>query len=384
MIKVPQRRTGRVARTLLSALLVCLILTTGVAWACPICFSGRLPMLGQKIDSADAIVLATPLGDAGPYRVMTSIKGEIPDGMIILDATSAAPDFIVKGFPSLIIRNKSSQQWTAIGSVSASQVDWLRAFVATGPSTDTPAKKSFPRTLYTTADPSDQDWITRLALVAPVLESSDRLVAQIAYGEIARAPYRLLRSLKGTRDPAEVLTWLNDPELAARRPAYTLLLGVTGGTSQAQYIDARIEEDRAAHRADDLAALITASLEINGPERLHSVTAAFLTDKSRSLPEIEAALLALSVQGTADATIRRNQIVFAYGEFVRAHPPMAGFVVQDLSDWGSFEIANELEIIAKSGAIHDPASLYAITTYLQHETKRPAIASQDAGANLPP
>lgn len=377
-------RARRAAQALVSALIVLLLLAAGTAYACPICFSGRVPMLGQKIDAADAVVLAIPLGETGPYRVETAIKGNIPNGLTILDALPPSPDIVINEWPLLIIRNKSSQQWTVLGSISVDETDWLRAFVARGPSSDASTKKSWPRTLYTTADPSDEDWIARLALVAPVLESSEPLIAEIAYGEIARAPYRLLRSLKGMRDPVDVLSWLDNPELAARRPAYTLLLGVIGGAAQAQYLQARIDQDRASHRADDLAALITADLEISGVQRLAFITQAFLTDKSRSLPEIEAALLALSVQGTADAVIPRREVVSAYGAFVHAHPQMAGFIVQDLSDWGSFDLANALETIVKSGAIRDPASLYAVMSYLQRRSGNPTIASQGSGTSLPP
>ncbi|MFO1151078.1 MAG: hypothetical protein U1E62_22100 [Alsobacter sp.] len=374
----------RAKRARLPAFAAALILAAGAAWACPICFSGRVPLLGPKIDAADEVVLATQIGEAGPYRVTTSIKGAISDGAIILDASPAPPVLVVTGRPSLVVRNRSSQQWSALGSMQAGQADWLRAFAAGAPAPGAPAPKIWPRTLDTSADLSDEDWLARLALVAPVLESPDRLVAEIAYGELARAPYRLLRSLKGMRSPAEVLNWLADPDLLARKPGYLLLLGVAGGDVAARYVAARLAERRAARRSDDVAALITADLEMGGPASLGSVIAGYLTDSSRGLPEIEAALLALNVQGTADAAIPRAQIVAAYGDFVRAHPAMAGFVVQDLSDWGAFDVADVLQAALESGAVRDPGSRYAVQAFLQRDPARPSAASNSAGGDLPP
>jgi len=373
----------RRARVLLTAL-VASLLAIGAAWACPICFSGRFVAFGQKIDAADAVVLATPIGEGGLYRIVKAIKGATPIGALIIDASPPNPALVVSGQPMLVLRNKSSQQWSALGSIAEGNADWLRALAAGSPASSRPTVGAWPRTLDTTGNLTKDDWVARLALVSANLESSDRLAAEIAYGEIARAPYQLLRSLKGTRQPGEIAAWLDDPDLASRQPAYMLLLGIVGGPADAQKIEAQIERRRAIHSADNLAALIAADLEIRGPSRLGYVVEALLTDKSRSLPEIEGALLALSVQGTANAMIPRSQIVSAYRAFIKVRPAMAGFVVQDLSDWGEFGAAGELEAAMTSGAIRDPASQYAVLAYLKRDPSRLPVVSQGAGSDLAP
>ena len=90
------------------------------------------------------------------------------------------------------------------------------------------------------------------------------------------------------------------------------------------------------------------------------------------------------MQGTANAVIPRSTIVATYKDFIRSHPAMAAFVVQDLSDWGEFGAAGELATAMKSGAIRDPASQYAVLTYLQHDPGRRPLVSQGAGSDLPP
>lgn len=375
---------GRAARFAAFLLLAGLLIATGPAWACPICFSGRSMAPGQKIDAADAVVLATPLAPAGPYSVAAAIKGDVATGSLILDANPPPPALLMPGRPMLVVRNRLSQQWTALGSIRGEQADWLRAFAATGAAPDRTSARAWPRTVEAATDPTDADWSVRLALVAPQIESADPLLAEIAYGELSRAPYCLMRGLAGARDPGEVLSWLDDPELDGRRAAYTLLLGVVGGPAEAGEIDTRLAGLLATHGSDNLAALLAADLEIGGPARLDQIGRTYLRDKTRNLAEIEAALLALSVHGSANAIIPRSAVVAAYADFVVAHPAMAGFVIPDLAAWGAFEPAGVIAEAFASGAIRDPASRALVSSYLQHGVGTVTVSSQGLGSDLPP
>jgi hypothetical protein len=374
----------RMHRLLLAALAASFTLAAGAAAACPICFSGRVSAPGQKIDAADAVVLATPFGVAGPFQVTKPVKGSLATAALIVDAIPAPSALVIPGKPMLLLRNKLSQQWTALGSIGEGEAVWLRQFAAGGPADGAAAKPAWPKTVDVTSDMTDAEWIERLALVAPKLEGPEPLAAEIAYGELARAPYRVLRSLRGARAAADVAGWLADPALAGRQPAYTLLLGIVGGRAEAQAIEARIAELYQAHDAKNLAALIAADLELSGPARMAWVEETYFDDKARSLPEIEAVLLALSVQGSADATIPRARIVSAYRRFIHARPPMASFVVQDLSDWASFEAVGDLEAVLRSGAIKDPGSQFAVVSYLKRSPAARQIGERQVGGDLPP
>jgi hypothetical protein len=369
---------------LIAALVAAVMLSAGAAMACPICFAGRVTPLGQKIDAADAVVLATPLGPSRAFRAITAIKGAVAAGTLIFDTNPAPRELVAPGRPLLLVRNKSSQQWSALGSIGESEASWLRRFAVGGPAFGTAVKPTWPQTLDATFDMTDARWADRLALVAPKLESSERLAAEIAYGEVARAPYRLLRDLHGSLNAGEVLAWLEDSALAARRPAYMLLLGIVGGPAEADIIESRIEAQRGQHSAANLAALIAADLEIRGPSRVTFIEETYFADKTRKLAEIEAALLALSVQGTADATIPRARVVAAYRTFIKARPPMAAFVIQDLTGWRAFDAAGDLDAAMRSGAIRDPASQYAVLSYLQHSPATSHLVQPGTDSDLPP
>lgn len=378
--------SSRVAQVLrpLAANLAGLMLAAGVVVACPICFSGRLPQTGQKIDAADIVALAAPLGENGSYRIVQSVKGELAPGVLVADASSPSPELQTSGALTLIVRNRSSQRWAALGSAGEAEVAWLQAFAGGGPEGSRSTSAPWPRGPNAAGDLKDEEWIARLRLVAPALESANRLIAEIAYSELARAPYRLMRHLRGARSPAEVQTWLVSETLAARRPGYLLLLGIVGGDNEAASIEAQIAQRHAAGDADNLSALITAALELRGPSQLRFVIDAYLSDKAREVSEIEAALLALSVQGTADAAIPRAEVVSAYGAFVRARPAMAGFVVQDLMEWRAFELIPDFQAALASGAMRDKASQAMVLSYLRRDTARPSLARQGSMGDLPP
>ena len=89
-----------------------------------------------------------------------------------------------------------------------------------------------------------------------------------------------------------------------------------------------------SHDATNLAAMIGADLELRGPSRVDWVEATYFADRSRTMPEIEAALLALNVHGDANRTVPRERVIQAYRAFIRERPPMAGFVAAAIGRLG--------------------------------------------------
>ncbi len=276
------------------------------------------------------------------------------------------------------MRNKSSHRWMSLGSTRAAEAGWLRQFAETAPVAGS-AGWTWPGAPLPSSEADKPAWAARLALVAPLLESPDRLSAAIAFGELARAPYAAARSLEGALDPRTVASWL-DHSPPERRSAYLLLLGIVGGPPEEENIGATLTSLAQAGEATDLAAIVAADLELGGPSRLPWIEEAYLGKTPRSLAEIEAVLVALGVQGTADAAIPRADIVAAYRRFVQVHAAMAGFVATDLGDWRDFSAAKDMEAALRSGAIKDPGSQFAVLSYLK-EAPSAADAASSQGSN---
>lgn len=349
-----------------------LALTATATAACPLCYEAarRMVTIGQQIDAADRAVLASPVADGNEFRIVEVIKGGSPiEGGIasqeVDELTGTATDEAQRRSVDPVLLVHIGPRWLRLGSIKVENAEWLRKLAATQLVKGDHPRATWPLNMQTSAALSDAGWRQRVSVLLPYLESSDPLAAQIAWGELARAPYAALSGARSRMDPKLVRSWLDDPRLAARHAAYTLLLGFIGAADDAAWLEQRIEAASSLHDATDLAAMIGADLELRGPPRVDWVEAAYFTDRKRTLPEIEAALLALNVHGDADHTVPRARVVQAYRFFIKARPPMAGFVAPQLADWGCWDAVPDYAALLKSNAIKDPASELAVASYLQ-------------------
>src|SRR6202047_2283059 len=298
--------------------------------------------IGQRLDMADRAVLAVPFAGANRFRIVEVVKGKDAVGDIIADPPTGLGEAMAPGCdPCLLVRDPFASQWTSLGTIRAEYADWLRQVAATALVKGDRPRPTWPSNMQTSSTLSYVGWRQRVALVLPYLENPDPLAAQIAWGELARGPYAIMDVARSRIDAATVDSWLDDPKLVSRHAAYTLLLGFVGGPADAARLEQRIEVAWNSHGATNLAAMIGADLELRGPSRVGLVEAMYFADRSRTMPEIEAALLALNVHGDANLTIPRERVIQAYRAFIRERPPMAGFVAPQLGDWNYWEATTE-------------------------------------------
>ena len=331
------------------ALAVLLVIASAAAsFGCEVCLDAarQLVTIGDQLDMADRVVLATPIAAGSDFRITDVVKGNDALGDIIADSVTGIDVAARVGVdPWLLVGDGNTARWISLGSIGAWHGDWLRQLVA--------------------FDRSDAGWRRRIAFVLPYLENPDPLVAEIAVGEVARAPYATLDVAKSRIDPKVIEGWLDNPKLAMRSVPFALLLGFAGGPTDAGRLEQRIDNARESHSSTNLAALITADLQLRGPSRVDWVEEMYLADRERLMPEIEAALLALGVHGDTDGVVSRERVIQAYRVFMRKRPPMAGFVAHELAEWGYWDAVTEYAALLQSDAIKDPASEFAVGRYLQ-------------------
>jgi hypothetical protein len=365
----------------------------GSALACPLCFSGTVITPGQKLDSADQAVLAIPAGEAGKFRIVAVVKGVVNVNETIVDPSSSATAIgpLTAGAsgdapemrsatdrPLLLVRNELTEQWSSIGAIDIAFADWLRKVAATNRGGEAVPVRTWPQTTLSWSTLSDDDWRDRLILVAPHFESDEPLAAEVAYGELARAPYAAMSVLKPQLDAPSIVGWVGDPSLGKRRAAYTLLLGFAGGPAEAAALEREIDAALAEGDTANLAPMLAADLELRGADRVDWIEAAFFADHRRSLPEIDAALLALSVHGGADGVVSRQRVVEAYRFFIHERAPMAGFVARDLADWKAWGLTADYLDLIRTNAIKDPAGRFAIVNYILESPDAKAQAAVEA------
>jgi hypothetical protein len=321
---------------------------------------------GQQLDMADRVVLAEPIGNANRFRVVEVIKGHDALGEFITDPVTGLDAAAPAGCdPCLLLHDPLAPQWNGLGTMRVEYADWLRRLTATLVAKGDRPRATWPRNMQPSSVLSEVGWRQRLALVLPYLENSDTLVAQIAWGELARAPYTTVDVARSRIDATVIEGWLNDPKLVPRHAAYTLLLGFVGGPAEAARLEQRMQAAWVSHDVTNLAAMIGADLELRGSSRVGWIEAKYFADRTRTMPEIDAALLALNVHGIANRTVPRERVIEAYRMFIRERPPMAGFVAQQLADWDYWDAAADYAALLASDAVKDPGSHFAVVTYLQ-------------------
>jgi len=376
------RFTGPAVRLLCA--LALMVITAGEAAACAICLSAFVVTTGQQLDLADQAVLAVPLSDGGQFRIIEVVKGNaVVDGNIAEPVSRVDAAALESGKPLLLLRSELAQRWTSVGTISVDYAGWLRQLSATSHIGGARPRIAWPQASQTSSALTETEWHERLVLVLPYLENPEPLAAEIAYGEMSRAPYGALRSLKPRLDATTIAAWVDDPKLASRRPTYTLLLGIAGGADDAARLEQRIDSAWKSRDATNLAAMLAADLELRGPSRVGWIEKMYLADGDRTMPEIEAALLALSVHGGANGAVPRERVIHAYRLFVSERKPMAGFVAQELADWDSWDATAEYAALLMSDAVKDPASHFAVVNYLQRSPHAAAKAALRLLADKP-
>jgi len=337
-------------RGLLAAVLLCV---SAASAACPICLGAGQPTKAQELASAQQAVLAVPTADAGRYRVIEVIHGDRPSSSTVEGGYPrngpAADPTAPKGKPLLLVRTDPFPAWVILGAIGAEQSGWLRRLAA---------GKRFE-------DMSAADWRTRVALALPHLEHAEPLAAELAYGELAAAPYAAMRMAKPQLDARAIRAWLADPQLAARHRLYLLLLGLAGNAGDAAALDQRVEAAWKSGDATNLASMLAADLELRGAVRMPWVEEKYLRDRKRSSPEISAALLALSVHGNANGAIPRERVIHSYRMFMKARPEIAGYVAQDLAAWQYWDAVPEYVALMKSDVPQQFPSRVATLAYLR-------------------
>lgn len=126
-------------------------------------------------------MLVLPQPNLARLRVVEVVKGDLkPRSCVDLnDISRLADGALASGHPLLLLRDRRWQSWVYIGSIGVEHADWLRELAEGKRATD-----------MTTAE-----WEAQVATIAPHLQQPEPLVAEIAYGELANAPYAALRSL---------------------------------------------------------------------------------------------------------------------------------------------------------------------------------------------
>lgn len=329
------------------------------AFACPICLppQGGAPAILEQIAAAGALVLANPQADPRAMKVSAVFKGKAAAGDTFTVAYVDMPRTpFDAGKAVLLSRHPLMNTWRPLGALPREREAWLRAIMGLRP----------------TGELAPGEWPARVKLFADDLFADDPFVSQIAADQIARAPYAAMRTLHGSLDGEKLVGAAHRIETISRLPLLILLMGVSGDGASREFVTRRLTRARTLASPDELAALITARIEMDGEDALQGTGRRLLASEDLRPDEVNGALMALDVVGGADHS-RRTSIVAIYRDVLRQRPETAGYVARSLEDWRDWSLAADI-VDASSSARIDEGSKLLIRSYLDAASNAKAAA----------
>ena len=217
----------------------------------------------------------------------------------------------------------------------------------------------------------------RVEFFLPLFGHDDTQIRELAYLEMGRAPYPVIKRLSRVVSREQIEPFLRRPQYAQWRSLAILLTIHCGEARDRQYIG---DSFRAAERfglTANLAALAAASIEFDSADAVSFIEEKYFRNPDRIKEELIEVVRALSLHGTEGRTELRDQIVASYGVLLDIHPQLAPRVATDLLAWRRNEFTAKLARVEAADATLDYAGKRAVRRYLQVAAKSAASARLD-------
>ncbi len=322
----------------------------GPAHACPICIAYPQQSAADVLIESPCVVLARE-DPAQPYSYapLEVLKSSDDVGQIdlLLDSQTRRVLSADPGRVVVLARDGKDLKWRNLGVADAAYVAVVRRLVAFAPQWRGP-----------------QGNAQRVEFFLPLFGHENSKLHELAYLELARAPYRTIQRLARAVPRASLESILRDPIYIEWRPLAILLLAQSPEATDKQYI---LDSFRAAERIGltrNLAAWAAGAIEVQGADAVSLIQRCYFRDPDRKRDELVEVLKAMSLHGSEGRTELRDQIVSSYDVLLDVHPQMIEHIVKDLIAWKRPELTQRISNIEAQGVKLDLAAKKAIRQYL--------------------
>ncbi|MFN7333287.1 MAG: hypothetical protein ACK5ST_01660 [bacterium] len=206
----------------------------------------------------------------------------------------------------------------------------------------------------------------RMEFFLKLVGHPDSRIHELAYLELGRAPYPMVRQL-GRIVPREAI----EPMLQERRyyewRGLAILLMAQGDSeADRQYIR---ESFQAAERfavVTHLAAWAAAAIEVDADSTLDQIEEKYFGQGDRTPEELKAIFSALSMHGSLEEFALRDRIVVCYGRLLERLPELAPQVAADMHAWKRNELSGALaHVLEHRQDAMDQAGIIKVQRYLR-------------------
>ena len=338
-------------RYLLPAAVIVVVGVTGSVHACSICVGYPQQSAADVLIESPCVVLARE-DPAQPfaYAPIEVLRASDAVGHIdlLLDSRTRRVLSSDPGRVVVLARDGKDATWRNLGVADAAYVAVVRRILMFAPQ-------------WRGAQQNTQ----RVEFFLPLFGHENSTIHELAYLELARAPYGTIQRLARAVPRARIEPILRNPIYIEWRPLAILLLAQSPEATDKQYI---LESFRSAERIGltrNLAAWAAASIEVEGADAVSFIQGCYFRDPDRKRDELVEVVKAMSLHGTEGRTELRDQIVSSYDVLLDVHPDLVGYIVKDLIAWKRPELTQRISNIEAKGATLDFAEKKAIRQYLR-------------------
>lgn len=319
--------------------------------ACPVCFLLPSKTAADLLIEGEFVVLARENPQRPfSFSAIEILKGQVSNeefGLFVDSGTrrrlKANPEYAV-----VLVRNKNDESWQSLGVADSQFQEVVKRILA-----------------FSEQWAGEGGSSVRYKFFMPLLENKNRTIFELAYLELGRAPYSTIKKMANYVSRDDLHRVLRRREYFEWRSLAILLLAQNPGEQDRKQIERSFGSCHKFSLTTNLAAWTTAYVELKGTNVLNEIEEIYFRDSSRSVAEIRAVILALSVHGLHGPTQFRDRIVESYGVALQNHPRVAGQIVNDLAEWNLRAHSKQIATIIKNSKFaFDEVETEAIKSYL--------------------
>jgi hypothetical protein len=314
--------------------------------ACVICAPYPQKTGADYVVGSDTVVFARE-STAQPftYEPIEVLKGRYNGPIqLLLDTETSRALGSDTALAVALVQDRPGGQWTRIGAGGSDYQDVLREVAGWHLGVSRP--------------------VDRATFFAPHLRSDEDALAELAFLEVARAPYATLLGLKTDLPREDLYRGINDLFRIEWHPLYILLLGLSDQPGDIAFVRGKIEAAQRFGMTTNLAAYVTALIEMEGATAIRSIADVYIADDTHTDAELIEVLKALSVQGNSGRPELQAAAIEAYSLLLDRRPALAGYAASDLFDWRVSHLGPRMREILDAGIVTDEPSQLALTVYL--------------------
>jgi hypothetical protein len=320
--------------------------------ACPICIGFPSRTDADVLLEGSCVMLGRP-DPADPFKYAPGavLKGAY-DGSNIDLLVDSATGRILQVHPEahvLLVQNTPNGPWQSLGWMNGALEAVVQRVLAAGPS-------------WTGPDAMKQ----RIEFFRTLVGHKDSRIRELAYLELGRAPYPMVRQL-GRVVPREAI----EPMLQERRyyewrGLAILLMAQSDSEVDRQYIRESFQATERFAVVTHLAAWAAAAMEVDADATMDQIEEKYFGQGERTSEELKAIFSALSMHGSREEFALRDRIVVCYGRLLERLPELAPQVAADMHAWKRNELSDALaHVLDQRQDAMDQAEILQVQRYLK-------------------